>query len=68
MLVSISDTPKVNCVRFFLTPDTGTLDLNYEHAADMEGGRELSRKLAEVLGYTFTTAEVADTVSGSGAA
>ena len=58
-LVSVADDPGGCRVRFFLTltEDTESLDLNYQPADDFEGGRALGRKLAEVLGYTFSTAE-----------
>lgn len=59
VLVTVADTSGTEGCRvgFFLTRDTGVLELGYQPVSDIEGGRALGRKLAEVLGYTFTTRE-----------
>jgi hypothetical protein len=58
-LVSLADAAGEGSawVRFYMTPDTESLDLHYEPPGALEACRVLARKLAEVLGYEFTTEE-----------
>lgn len=61
VLVSAADRPGAcaTWVRFYLTRDTGLLELRYDPADAWPAGRELGVKLATLLGYEFVPAEVA---------
>lgn len=51
VLVSVADDAVH--LRFYMTPDTGCLELNYHPATGREAGRALAVKLAGLLGYEF---------------
>jgi hypothetical protein len=56
VLVSVADEPGPGAawVRFYMTPDTGILELHYEPAHALPACRMLAGKLAAVLGYALT--------------
>ncbi|MBN9522978.1 hypothetical protein J0H58_31445 [bacterium] len=62
VLVSLADEggPGAAWVRFYMTPDTGCLDLHYEPPGAEVACRQLALKLADVLGYEFATDEPAE--------
>jgi hypothetical protein len=59
VLVSVADAagPEAAWVRFYMTPDTESLDLHYEPPGARAACRVLALKLAEALGYEFSTDE-----------
>jgi hypothetical protein len=59
VLVSVADAagPDAAWVRFYMTPDTESLELHYEPPGAEAACRALARKLAEVLGYEFAAYE-----------
>ncbi|MDY3555948.1 hypothetical protein R5W24_005094 [Gemmata sp. JC717] len=70
VLVSVADAagPGAAGVRFYMTPDTASLDLHYEPPGAEPACRELGRKLAEVLGYEFATDDGPEPAEPSAAA
>jgi hypothetical protein len=56
VLVSVADAagPDAAWVRFFMTPDTESFELQYEPPEAEEACRALALKLAEALGYEFS--------------
>jgi hypothetical protein len=59
VLVSLADADGSGAawVRFYMTPDTGCLDLHYEPSGAEPACRQLALKLADALGYEFTIDE-----------
>jgi hypothetical protein len=53
LLVTLSDSPNVNIdiIRFYLTPDTGLIDLNYQYLNSPASCSAAARKLATIIGY-----------------
>jgi hypothetical protein len=69
VLVSAADAagPEAAWVRFYMTPDTGLLELGYQPPSAVAEGRALAAKLAGLLGYEFVPWE-ADEHAEPGAA
>ena len=62
VLVSVADAagPDAAWLRFYMTADTGVIELNYHPAEAIVAGRALAVKLAELLGYEFAAWEDED--------
>ena len=59
VLVSLADEPGADAawIRFYMTPDTESLELHYEPLGARPACRALGVKLAAALGYEFATDE-----------